>query len=333
MNLTKLWKTYKKKVQIALVIILGVFSIVTLNEYIQGTTLSRIGGNNFSSSTSIFGLSESDTYGEASLSYRNVSGSPVIEPSAPAGDDLEEFEYTSHYLSYEKNNAAETCEQIFQLKERDDVIFSASNEYDKGCSYTFKVKNSLENEILSILDSLDPKDSSTTTETIKSQIDDFTSEEEILRASLTRIEETLNDALSSYDEISLLATEVQDVETLAKIIDSKISLIERLTQEKIRLNEQLDRLARAKSEQLDRLDFTTFSVRVFERKYIDGERIKESWRLAVEKSVQTTNTILQGVSVNLFVLVLFILQYALYGVLLLIAAKVFWKLVQKIWNK
>ena len=50
---------------------------------------------------------------------------------------------------------------------------------------------------------------------------------EYLKKKKETIEETLNDAINSYNEIAKVATEARDAESLSRIIDSKIRIIER----------------------------------------------------------------------------------------------------------
>jgi hypothetical protein len=147
------------------------------------------------------------------------------------------------------------------------------------------------------------------------------------------IEETLNNAINSYDEIAALATQTKDVESLSKIIDSKIRIIEKLSQERININAQLDRLSRSKAEQLDKLEYTFFRVNIYENKYLDMDMLKDSWKLAIKKFFRDINKIVQDISINLFTVILLAIQYLLYLLLLLIAAKYFWRLAKYIWNK
>ncbi len=339
-----LWKQMKKDPKKYLkgagFFVLALFVLSIGSEFLDTNSFSRISDGRLnilssSKSSPSIAYQEADYFaGDAELSVRNVAQlSAPYDPTPIAGLDAEEFEYTSYSISYEKNSAEATCEAIQALKPREDVIFSSSSEYDRGCNYQFKVKNESADSVLALLESLKPEDLSENTQTIKDRLDDFTSEEDILKAKQKQIDETLTNAIAAYDEISALATETRDAQSLADIITSKINLIERLTQEQIRISEQLDRLSRAKAEQLDRLDFTTFSVNVYENKYIDGELIKDSWKNSVKEAVANLNGILQALSINLLVLFFLLAQYFLYILILVWVAKYGWELVKKIWMK
>ena len=188
-------------------------------------------------------------------------------------------------------------------------------------------------EVLAFIKDFDPKDISETTYTIKRQIDDYTSEEEILKSKLASIDDTLRGALRAYDEVTALATRTNDAGSLAKIIDSKIGVIERLSQERINAATQLDRLARAKADQLDRLLYTYFHVNIYENKFVDGEAIADSWKAAIRDFVRTLNQTMQDVTVNLLGALFIFAQYVLYFFILLFAAKYGWRAAKDIWKK
>ncbi|MFZ5365148.1 MAG: hypothetical protein ACOZBH_03045 [Patescibacteria group bacterium] len=263
------------------------------------------------------------------LSERNIA--PV--PSTTTGSDAEEYEVTEYYAMIETRELDKTCALITDLKAREDVIFESANEYDQGCNYIFKVKKDSVSQILDIINSTDPKELTESTYTIKNIIEDYTSEIDILEKKLESIDETLNKAMAAYDNITALATRVQDVETLAKIIDSKIAIIERLTQERINVNSQLDMISRSKAVQLDRLEYTYFHVNIIEDKFIDGENLKDAWKAAIKKFVNDINDVAQGVTVTLVTVLLRVVQIALYLLILLVIVKYSWKFIKYFWKK
>ena len=266
------------------------------------------------------------------LSMRNIAPTPP-NGGVVTGDTSEDYEVTQYNATVETRDLAGTCAAIANLKPKDYVIFENAYQYDHGCNYTFKVTTDHTAEILDVVKGLDPKELVENTQTIKRRIDDFTSEIDILTKKKESIESTLDDAINSYDEISKVATQARDAESLAKIIDSKIRIIESLTNQRISVNAQLDRLERSKADQLDRLDYTYFYLNIYENKFIDAENLADSWKAAIKNFVSDTNRILQELSLGLVTVILVIIQYALYLFLLLIVAKFGWKLVKKIWNK
>lgn len=276
------------------------------------------------------GYAVSESASMPQLSARNSMPYPM-PPQGTTGDTAEEFEVAQYSATIETRRLDDTCATVQALKERTDVIFENTNTYDQGCNFTFKVEKKSVEDVLAIIEKLDPKDLSENIYTIKAQIDDFTSEVEVLTKKRASIDQTLTNALAAYDEITRLATNTQNADALAKIIDSKIGIIERLTQEKININEQLDRLARAKADQLDGLDYTRFNVNVYENKFVDGEQLKDSWKQALREFVANVNRVLQDVTVGLVLLLLLIAQWVLYAAIVLVVAKYGWKIGKYIW--
>jgi len=278
-----------------------------------------------------------DSKASAGLSVRNVasapSSMPIYQNNGSTGDQAEAFEVTEYYATIETRQLDKTCAIITDLKPRQDVIFETASEYDRGCSYYFKVKRDKADEILAIVKNLNPKELSDNTYTIKGLVDDFTSEIEILQKKLLSIDDTMKKAVNAYDEVTALATRVQNVESLAKIIDSKINIIERLTQERININSQLESIERSKAQQLDRLEYTYFRLNIIENKFIDGKNLKDSWKLAIKTFVRDINQIAQDITVNLIGLLFLAFQYIIYLLVLLVIAKYGWQLVKYIWRK
>jgi len=303
----------------------------------------RLIGSLFKTSSSQTGGQSSNSRGEIAydkteemaLSIRNVA-SPAVTPTqsnAIKDDDAEEFEVTEYNAAIETRDKDKNCALVAGLKAQADIIFENASEYDRGCNYTFKVKKNKVNEVLLIIKNLKPRELSENVYTIKQVVNDYTSETEILTKKLASIDETLNKAVSAYDNVTVLATRVQDVESLAKIIDSKINIIERLTEERININSQLERIERAKAEQLDRLEYTYFQISIFENKFIDGENLRDSWKAAVKEFVRDINQVIQDISINLVALLFYALQYVLYFLILLVIAKYGWRVVKYIWQK
>lgn len=265
------------------------------------------------------------------LSMRNIAPMPPATPGA-SGDRAEEFEVKQYTVSFETRNKSETCGTIAAWKAKTYVIFEAANESDHTCNYTFKVEKGRVEEVLAQLKALNPKDLSEDIQSIKRQVDDFTSETEILTKKKASIEKTLDDAVKAYDEITTLATRTQDAASLARIIESKLQIIERLTQERINVNEQLHRLARSKADQLDRLEYTHFNVNVYENKFVDGEQLKDSWKAAIREFIQNLNGVVQDLTVGLIALFFFAVQWIIYFFIVLVIAKYVWKFAKAIWK-
>ncbi len=265
------------------------------------------------------------------LSMRNST--PDWDDGYITGSDAEDFEVTEYSARIETGQLDKVCGEIKDLKSLTYVIFENSNENDRSCNYRFKVEKEREAEVLQVIQDLKPEDLNINTDSIKRQIEDFTSEEEILTKRLIQIEETLEDAQEAYDEITELATNSRDVETLAKIINDKITLIEKLTTERLNTKNSLDRLSRAKLQQLDKLDYTFFTVTVYEKLIIDFEALGDSWERELKNFVHEFNSMLQGISVKLLGFGTKLIQVLIYLTLALLIAKYGWRGAKFVWKK
>jgi hypothetical protein len=284
--------------------------------------------------------SESAIYNKNSTAYDEMSGYDLsvrnIAPGAPSttvGDTAEEYEVKEYNISVETRKLEDDCAAVADLKARADVIFEQSNFGDTICSFVFKVKKTAAAEVLEKINAMDPKEVNEYNFTIQNQVEDFTSRVEILQKKLDAIDETLDKAIGAYNEVTDLATRVSDVASLAKVIDSKINLIERLTDQRLAVSAELETISRLKAEQLDRVEYTNFSVTIYENKFFDGEALKDSWKAAVKNFVVSVNKAVQNISINLVGILFIILQILIYGFILLIVAKFTWKAIKYIWKK
>lgn len=284
------------------------------------------------SGTSEVSMSKSFGGGAPSLSLRNVlPQSSESDYSRTAGNSAENFEATDYRVSFQTRQLKNTCAAITGLKARQDVIFENASESNKYCNYNFKVERVAAGEILDILKGLKPKELTQSTDTLQGQVQDYTSEIGILRTKLASIDDTLSKAVSAYDEVSVLATKEKDVESLAKIINSKISTIQQLTQQRIDISSQLDQIQRTKDLQIDKINYTYFSVTIADNSFVDWQNIKDSWSSALKYSLANINQTIQNLTINLISLLFTLLQYAIYGLILLFVIKYGWKLTKYIW--
>lgn len=340
-TLQKLWNNPKTFLKAAAAVIILLF-IASLGLQLVGKTMQSFGRGEiipFTSRSSFggVGMMQDHDFAEEAMMEKSMAPMPSMPPPIDGGftggDDAEDFEVTEHNAHFRTRNKDHICDALSTLKAFEYIVFENSNVHEYGCNYSFKVEHSYAEEVLSKLEDLDPESISENTYTIKRSVDSVTSEVEILEQKLESINETLENALSAYDEISRIATNSRDAESLATIIDSKIRLIERLSQDRINVNTQLMRLERNRQQQLDRLDYTYFHTSVSEEKYIDFKQLKDSWKFEIQSFVRDTNSIVQGISVGIIVFSLYVVQYVLYFFILLFVAKYGWKHAQRIWKQ
>lgn len=264
--------------------------------------------------------------------------SKMIRPPMPPGNDYatgsdaEDFEIKEYNGTIKTRRLEDVCNIIGQLKSREDVIFETADQSKKSCYFRFKVEKAITEEIVTIIEALKPESFSARIQTIKKMIEGYDDELDILTKKLASIEETLTNAQSAYDELTRLATRKSDVESLTKIIDSKLKLIEKLSNERLNTKERIDRLSKSKAEQVDRLNYTFFNIHVNEDLLVDFDTIKDSWRYEVKRFVSNFNEMIQGVTVHLMTYILRFIQVMIYFFLSLFLLKGVWFVVKRIWN-
>jgi hypothetical protein len=308
-------------------------------EFSYGTTGydSSEGSDYYTKSMSGVVATQGAAYGRGGvmMSSRNVSS--TIAPYPPYGGGSvgngEEFEVTDYSANIETRNKQRDCSAVLALKSLDYVVFENNNESETYCSYTFKVKHANVPEIIAKIKALNPKDFNENSYTIKKQIDDFTSETELIENKINSINKSLESAIRAYDSITSLATQTQNVDTLAKIIDSKLQTIQRLTNESINANAELERLTRAKEEQLDKVDYSYFYVSVYENKFVDWRNIKESWKGAIRNFFYNINNAVQDATINVLLFIFTLIPYLIYLFILIIVAKYSWRVGKNIWKR
>ncbi|MEA3304803.1 MAG: hypothetical protein U9Q15_03640, partial [Patescibacteria group bacterium] len=178
--------------------------------------------------------------------------------------------------------------------------------------------------MLDLLEDLNPRDFSENIQTIQKSVSNTQSEIEILNEKLKSIETNLEDAISSYDELSDLAKAKEDIESLTKLIDLKMNTINRLTEEKLNLNERIARYQKQQDEQLDRLKYVEFSISIREVVLINWEQMRDSWKYTVQSFFRDINDIIQDLSLNLVIWLMRALQVFLYIGFALVFVKLLW---------
>lgn len=344
-KLMQLWQNPKVLIKIAgaIIVVLVVLSLASnligntmrslgLGDGIRLTAPSMMMGGNYAYDSDM-AIEEGARVKMGVANQAMPSPMPPSEPGYSTGDDAEDYEVTEYNASIRTTDKAPVCTEFAAMKAFKHVIFEKANEHESGCSYTFKTDHTHAKDILTVIEKYDPDNLSENTYTIKRTVDYVTSEKEILEEKLASINQTLEEALNAYDEITRIATNTRDAESLATIIDSKVRLIERLTQERININEQLNRLERNMQNQLERLDYTYFYISVHEDKYVNFDSIKDSWKNAVQSFVRDVNSIAQAATIGVIGFVLSLVQYVLYFFVLLYTAKFCWKHAKSVWMK
>lgn len=265
-------------------------------------------------------------------SMRNILP-PDQRDTYVAGDDAEAFETRAYDAVIRTTSLDNVCDTVFGWKSAQYVVFEQQRRSDSACYALFKVERAHSDEILASLTALHPDELVANTETIKEQVIDYTSRLDILLRKQEVIESTLEQATKAYDDLVVLATEAEDVGTLAKVVDSKLQQIERLTQERISIASQIEQVGRQKAEALDKIEYAQFSVRVSKYQVVDWDTLTDSWVYALERFVHNINQTLQDMSIGLVANLLRIVLLLLYLFVLLVVGKYAWQQAQSFWRR
>jgi prefoldin subunit 5 len=269
---------------------------------------------------------------DESFAVRSKIMPPTPGPEFSTGTDAEAYEVKTFSATIKSRKLEDTCAKVMALKVKDYVIFENSNQNDENCYFSFKVKKENEKEVLTLIEQLKPEDLNENVQTIKGTIEYYDKQLEILEKKLASVEETLENAQVTYDEISKLASEKGDVETLATVINNKLNLIERLTNERMSIKQQIDRYNQNKADQMERLEFSFFNINIFKDKIFDWKQIKDSWKFEFKALVNNVNEVLQGVTTDLVTYLIRFAQIALYFFITVFFLKFVWLLTKRIWK-
>ena len=270
-------------------------------------------------------------------SYKSYDGDmseeQAMEPSV--GADAESYESLSYYGSFKEGNHDAVCDSIESWKPLAYVVFEKAVRNDLHCSYQFKVERAHVASMVTEIENLNPEEFSAATETIKKQVVEYEGQLDILLRKQELLETTLSDAVTAYDDLRTLATSVEDVESLTKIIDSKLNTIERLTRERVNLSQQIDAIARQRAELADMIEYVYFSLWVEKYQMVDIASLKDSWVSGIRSTIVNLNSTLQDLTLGVFVLLLGLVQIIIYAGIILVAvlvvAKFAWHHVKRIW--
>jgi len=336
--------SFKSIIKFLGVIFLGIFGVVMITALVVFSYHSLTGVlSGTAQSESDFGYGGSKMANPAAYDGFSVASGDVTSEMAPGimptpgpgmstGLDAEDFEVKAYDGQIKTKNLEEVCSVIEKLKQESYVIFESANKNDFDCYYQFKVEKEHTDSILKIIQALKPENLNANITSIKKSIEGVDTELEILTKKLQSIEETLASAQTSYDEISKLATDQQDAETLAKIIDSKLNLIERLSTERLNIKSQIDYSNKNKADQLDQLKFTFFTISVNKDVIFDWKALKENWKGEAKLLVENISHAAQTMTLKLLAYFVYFALGVIYLFISVFLLKFVWKGVKRIWK-
>jgi hypothetical protein len=257
---------------------------------------------------------------------------PIIQDGEIVDATAEDYEIKNYSVNYQTSNKTKICKTIFDLKSDPEIIFSNSSESEQSCNFTFEVPNEREEEVLEVLENLDPENLHANIHTIQRSVERTSDQLEILTKKLAQTEATLSEAQEAYEDLMKLAQNSQDVENLTELIKLKIEAIEQLAQTRIATNQQIQQVQNSRAEQLRKIANTTFHVSVYEQRFIDWKNIVNDWKNEIRNFVDNLNNLFQFVSIKLISFVLHAVVAMLYVAVAFVFLKLLWLAAKKIFK-
>jgi len=274
---------------------------------------------------------------DSSYSRTTPNATPDVmpTPSTPGGTGGYEeatYETRSYHAAYRTSQFERTCNAIEAWKPLPSVIFEHASRGDSRCTYRFKAAPEHAADIVANLEELRPNDLTVDTQTVKKQVVRFSGELDILLQKERDLAALLNTANNSYDELTELYKDAENVDGLAKALRYKLEHIKTLTNERTVLARQIQNMERNMAELQDRIAYVNFTVTVDRYEIIDGNAIKDSWVSAMKRFAREVNQTFQSLTLGLVLNLLYFAQFVLYAALLLVFTKYAWVIVRNFWK-
>ncbi len=329
---------------IGLVALIGLAIVVSVLQMLMGHTGSYSGGRGTSFSAPImvdkmaYESASPSTYSTKSINNAmGIASDGDSSRGYSTGGSAENYEAVSYNAQIKTRNIEQVCDNVESWKPLDYVVFENARRHDDWCRYRFKVEREHVNGVVTAVKALDPDEFSATTESMKKQLVRYDGQLSILLRKQDILESTLKDATNAYDQLVTLATRVEDVESLTKIINSKLGAIERLTKERVTLSQQIDSLARQSAELSDRVEYVYFSISVDRYVIFDISSIKDSWVYQVRSFVHDINETVQSLTIGLVSmlakLLLTLTYVAIIGYVILFVLRYAWYFSKSFWKE
>lgn len=274
---------------------------------------------------------------DSSYSRSTPNATPRLIPTpdtsgGTGGYDEATYETRSYHATYRTSQYDRTCNTIEAWKPRSEIIFEHASRGDDYCTYRFKAAPEHEAMIVATLEQLKPKDLTVETQTVKKQVVRYSGELDILLQKERDLAGLLNTANRSYDELTELYKDAENVDGLAKALRYKLEHIKTLTNERTMLARQIQGMERQIAELQDRIDYVTFDVTVERYEIIDSEAIRDSWVAEMKRFAHEVNRTFQALTLGLVLNLLQFAQFVLYAALLLVFVKYAWVIVRNFWK-
>lgn len=259
-----------------------------------------------------------------------------VPPSNPTNGgytaNLERYETTDYQVSGRIKDFASFCDTLETLKADDRYDFRTLQSSLNNCRATFYTEERYADEVLSQLQQNEGVQTSRVTQSVTRHREQIQSRSNIIQQQLNSVTNTLVAAEQAYDEIAGFAREERDTETYSEAITEKLRQVDQLTQRKISLTSQLDTLAQQAADLNERLGVVQIDVNVSRSYTLNPDKAARQWEQAWEMLTDTWTNFGIWLTVYLGIFLLFVAQWSLYLIILLVLARFGYKLARRIWK-
>lgn len=287
-------------------------------------------------------FTEGAAMGRAMMAPAGMADMEIVgdysEPMPPLPDpsgyvpNLETYETSSYNLSGRLRDFETACDTLESLKADGRYHFKYLTSNLNNCRATFFTDEAHVAEALNRLEQFNGVTVSRNTQSVTRHRENIQSRASIIRQQLDIVERTLAEAEAAYTEIEAFARAERDVAEYSKAVDTKLRQIDQLTNRKINLTSQLQGIAQQAADLEERIGVTELSVS-FSRSYtLNPDKNSRAWERAWETLSDTWTNFGTGLTAYFGVFVLYVVQYSLYLLVLIVAARFGWKAVRKIWT-
>ena len=257
-------------------------------------------------------------------------------PPVPAPDgytaNLESYETTSYSVTARSNQFDTLCDALNNLKADNSIHFKSLNVSLNNCNAQFFVEEGKVDAVLAQFTSYGDVTIDRTTASVTRHKEQIESQASIVRAQLETVEATLTEAQTAYDEIIALARSERDAAALNRAIQNKLQQIDSLSNRKIALTSQLDSYAQQAADLEERLGVVEFYANFNRLTPTQVGQHEQQWSQAWKQLGNQFTMTLIGLTVTFGIFLLYIVQYGVYLLVLLVVARFGWKLLQRIWK-
>lgn len=344
-------KHYVKKFGVPTLVVVGALAIVSmLGSTFMGSGLGISGETSYVNvpsmpgapsarmQTASYDMMESEMAyddggydGYAAGSSYMPSPMPPVEPTGYV-PNLEQYETTDYSATARTKAFDEACDLVLGLKARDDIHFKYISESEDQCGANFFVEEGKEGGVIAQLEGISNIEISRVTNSVTRQRQRLETEADILTQQLASVEATLTEAERQYTELTEVARAANDASALTEAIRDKLNMIENLNQRRINLVSRLQSFAQRSAELEERIGVIAFNVSITRANSSNDEYRERLWLGAWDDLGDEVTKFLIGLTAYFGIFLLRVMQYVVYGLVLLVLFRFGWKLVKQIWK-